>query len=1060
MFLADVSIRRPVFATMLSVGLMVLGIVGYRYLGVDLFPDINFPVVVISTPYPGAAPKEVESLVTRPVEDAVASITGVDKLRSYSREGLSTVVIEFTLETPIKDAAQDVRDRMGSVRGSLPRDVLDPVISRLDPNASPIMIYTFSGPQRADELRQYADKFIKSKLEQIEGVAAVQVSGGLQREIQLDLDPQKLEAYGLSVQQVANFLSGENVNIPAGRLSTGLNEVSLRTLGEFESVEQIGKIAIISANNTQVLIQDLLSDDPAHPERAPEVRDGFEEARTQIRVNGQSAVSLGIQKQAGTNTVDIAKAVEKRVKALEAELPPGAELGLIIDQSEFIEENVHEVNEAIWFGGAMAILIVLLFMMDWRSTVISAMALPTSVVATFFLMYLLGFTLNMMSLMALSLAIGLLIDDAVVVRENIFRHLEMGEDPVTAASRGTAEIGLAVTATTLTIVAVFVPVAFMQGMVGQFFKQFGLTVAAAVMVSLFVAFTLDPMLSARFVKKLDKDRHHKLKKGWVTGPLLWFLDGLDSVYRVLLGWALRWRFVVILIALAAFVGSGVLAGKMGGEFVPPSDRGQFVMNVEFAPGTSLETTSERVSVIEKRIQQNPLFKILFTTVGVSEEANKATIQVVAVPKTERAETLNDLKDFARAQALDIPDARVDFSDIGMVGGGNRSDAPIVLNIKGDDVEVLAKVAEKVAADMRQIPGTGDVVNLYAGGRPERQIAIDRQRVADLGLSVAQVATELRAATDGALAGKFRDGEDEFDIRVRLDPVLREGRAILDSLSLRTRTGKMVKLSELTQDKEALGPSTIERLNRQRQITVTAYPKGRSLGEVVADTQAMLKTYELPEGVSFHFGGQAERMADSFESLVVALVLAVVFIYIVLASQFESFLHPFTIMMSLPLSFIGAFGALYLYGMPLSMPAMIGVIFLMGLVTKNGILLVDYTNQLRDEGMSRTEALLKAGPTRLRPILMTSLAMIVGMLPSALRTGSGSEFRQPMSLSVVGGVISSTILTLLVVPVIYSLVDFFTPRGFREWREARAKKRAAKSGMIPPAAPLSGPVDGE
>jgi hydrophobe/amphiphile efflux-1 (HAE1) family protein len=1056
MFLADVSIRRPVFATMLSVGLMVLGIVGYRYLGMDLFPDVNFPVVVVSTPYPGAAPKEVESLVTRPVEDAVASITGVDKLRSYSREGVSTVVIEFTLETPIKDAAQDVRDRIGSVRGALPRDVLDPVITRVDPSAAPIMTYTFSGPQSPDELRRFADKFIKARLEQIDGVASVQVAGGLEREIQLDLDPQKLEAYGLSVQQVANFLNSENVNVPAGRLTAGLNEVSLRTLGEFQSVEQIGQLAIVSNNGTQVLIKDLLARDPVRFDREPAVRDSFEEPRTKIRANEQSAVALSILKQAGTNTVDIAEAVQKRVEEFKQELPPGAELSRIIDQSDFILENVHEVNEAIWFGGAMAILIVLFFMMDWRSTVISALALPTSVVATFFLMYLLGFTLNMMSLLALSLAIGLLIDDAVVVRENIFRHLEMGEDPITAASRGTAEIGLAVTATTLTIVAVFVPVAFMDGMIGQFFKQFGLTVAAAVLVSLFVAFTLDPMLSSRFVKKLEKDRHQKLKKGWVTGPILWVLDGIDSVYRRILGWALRWRIAVILLAIGAFVGSGVIAGKLGGEFVPPSDRGQFVMNIEFSPGTSLDTTSDRVAQIEARIRQNPLFVTLFSTVGASEESNKATIHVVAVPKTERTETLNDLKDFARAQSVDIADARVDFSDVGLVGGGNRNDAPIVLYIKGDDIETLAKVAEQVTADIKAIPGTGDVVNLYAGGRPERQIALDRQRIADLGLSVSQVALELRAAADGALAGKFRDGEDEYDIRVRLDPTLREGRNLLESLSLRTRTGKMVKLSELAKDAEALGPSTIERLNRQRQISVTAYPKGRSLGEVTTDVQAKLDSYELPEGVSFYFGGQAERMQDSFESLVVALVLAIVFIYLVLASQFESFLHPFTIMMSLPMSFIGAFGALYLGGMTISMPAMIGIIFLMGLVTKNGILLVDYTNQLRDEGMSRTEALLKAGPARLRPILMTSLAMIVGMLPSALRTGPGSEFRAPMALSVVGGVISSTFLTLLVVPVIYTLVDFFTPRGFREWREGRNKQRPLPA----PAAAHSSPVDGE
>jgi HAE1 family hydrophobic/amphiphilic exporter-1 len=1037
---------------MMSVMLMVLGGVGYTYLGVDLFPDVNFPVVVISTPYPGASPKEVETQVTQPIEDSVASISGVDKLRSYSREGFSTVVIEFKLETPIQEAAQDVRDRMGGVRSKLPRDILDPVINRLDPTAAPIMIYTFSGPQPPQDLRHFADKTIKARLEQIAGVAGVIIDGGLEREIQLDFDPEKLESYGVSLQQLSQILNAENINVPAGRLESGANDVSLRTLGEFQSLSQIGQVAVSSVNGTQVFVKDLLAKDPKYAEQEPKVRDGFKESTSYIRVNKEPAVAIQVQKQAGTNTVDIADAVKKKIeKDLNPLLPNGSKLSLIIDQSEFILENTHEVNEAIVFGGAMAILIVFLFMLDWRSTVISAMALPTSVIATFFVMYLLGFTLNMMSLMALSLAIGLLIDDAVVVRENIFRHLEMGEDPATAASRGTSEIGLAVTATTLAVVAVFVPVAFMSGMVGQFFKQFGLTVAAAVLVSLFVAFTLDPMLSAHFVKQLDKDRHHKLKKGWFSGPILWILDGMDSVYRVILGWSLRWRFIVILMALGAMFASGTFAGKLGGEFVPISDRGQFIMNVDFAPGTSLDETSRRMALVEERILQNKNFVTLFTTIGTSNEANRASIQFVAVPKHDRAETLTELKEFARAQAADIPDAKVDLADVGMVGGGGRGDAPIAIYIKGDDMNELSEIASRVEADLKSMSNISDVVNTYAGGRPERRLVFDRSKLSDLGLPLSQVALEVRAAADGVLSGKYRDGEDEFDIRVRLDPKLREGITLLDSLSFRTRSGKTVKLGELTTNDLGTGPSTIERLNRQRQITVTAYPKGESLGTVMPVVKERLTAYDMPSGYSFYFSGQAERMADSANSMIVALGLAILFVYIVLASQFESFVHPFTIMMSLPMAFIGAIFALYLGGKTLSMPAMIGIVFLMGLVTKNGILLVDAINQARDQGMSRTDAILKAGPTRLRPILMTSMAMIVGMLPSALSTRAGSEFRSPMSLAVIGGVISSTLLTLLVVPVVYTLVDWFTPRGFNEWREARRAKKAKK--LAPPSLDL-------
>ena len=1063
MFLSDVSIRRPVFATMMSLGLMILGAVGYGYLGVDLFPDVNFPVVVISTPYPGASPQEIETQVTQPIEDTVASINGVDKLRSYSREGFSTIVIEFKLETNIQEAAQDVRDRMGGVRSQLPRDILDPVINRLDPTASPIMIYTFSGPQPPEELRLFADKVLKARLEQINGVAGVIIGGGLEREIQLNFDPQKLESYGLSLQQVSQILSAENINVPAGRLESGSNDVSLRTLGEFRSMEQIGQVAVASINGTQVFVRDLLAKDPKFPDNEPKVTDGFKEPTSFIRANGNSAISIQIQKQAGTNTVDIAEAVKKRIdKEINALLPTNSTLSPIVDQSEFILENTHDVNEAIWFGGAMAILIVFLFMLDWRSTVISALALPTSVVATFFFMYLLGFTLNMMSLMALSLSIGLLIDDAVVVRENIFRHMEMGEDPATAASRGTSEIGLAVTATTLAVVAVFVPVAFMSGMVGQFFKEFGLTVAASVLVSLFVAFTLDPMLSAHFVKQFDKDRHHKLKKGWFSGPILWFLDGLDSIYRSILGWALRWRFIVILLVLGILAFSFSTAGKLGGEFVPLSDRGQFIMNVDFPPGTSLNETSRRMALIEERIMQNKNFVTLYTTIGTSNEANRATTQFVAVPKTDRQETLQELKEFARQQTVDIPDAKVDLADVGMVGGGGRGDAPIAIYIKGSDMAELAKIAERVENDLKANPNLGDVVNTYAGGRPERRLVFDRAKLSDLGLSTGQVATEVRAAADGVLSGKYRDGEDEFDIRVRLDPRLREGTVLLDSLAFRTRAGKSVKLGELATNELGTGPSTIERLSRQRQITVTAYPRNVSLGTVLPEVKEKLGSYELPSGYSFYFSGQAERMQDSANSMLVALGLAVLFLYIVLASQFESFIHPFTIMMSLPMAFIGAIFALYFGGKTLSMPAMIGIVFLMGLVTKNGILLVDYINQMRDQGLSRTEAILKAGPTRLRPILMTSMAMIAGMVPSAFSTRSGSEFRSPMALAVIGGVLSSTFLTLLVVPVVYSIIDWFTPRGFNEWRTARRAKKEAKrlklSGNTPASDPVSTPAE--
>lgn len=1040
MNLADVAIKRPVFTVMMSLALMVLGFMSLGRLGVDLFPDINFPIVVVNTVYPGASPEEVERLVTRPIEDSLAGVTGMDRIKSTSRDSVSTVVAQFKLEADIKQAGADVREKVAGVRGRLPRDVEDPIINRVDANASPIMLYSVSGNAPSEELRTFTEDVLKPALETIEGVAAVNVNGGREREIQVELSNAKLQALNLTPAAIAQLITSENMDVPSGRFTANNQETSIRAKGQFTRPEDLGEIVLPIPGSTPVKLKEVA-----------DIKDGFKEQRTRNRVNGEPAVVFEIIKQAGTSTLSITAAVEKKLLKLQTNLPPSYQVTKLLDSSLYIQENTHEVEIAIIYGGAMAILIIFLFMLDWRSTLISAMALPTSVVATFLVMDILGFTLNMMSLLALSLAIGLLIDDAVVVRENIFRHMEMGKDPMRAASDGTKEIALAVLATTLTIVAVFLPVGFTSGMIGQFFKQFGLTIAAAVMVSLFVAFTLDPMLSARLVKPIEHNQHELDMAHPIKGPILRFYESLDRGYREILAFSLSHRALVSVIAAVMFFGSLYLVKYMGMEFFPKPDRGQFMVNVQLPAGTSIDATDEVTKQIEGLLAQNPHIVTQYSTVGVQQDPVKASIRVLAVDKNLRKDTLDDIKDDVRRKIATIPDLKLTLTDIGFIEGA--VEAPLQLNIRGDDYALLLPLAEKVRDIVRKVPGTTDVDMTYSPGKPELNVAIDRDRAGLMGVSMASIGMGLRTSIEGDTNNKLRVGDKEYPIRVRLRDADRNSVALLENYTVSSRSGMPVKLSELVTTTPGTGPSAIERENRQRQITITGGTANRSLGEIVADINKEIAKLEKPDGYTMVFAGEAERMADSIKSMGTALILGIIFIYIVLASQFESFVHPFTIMFSLPLAIVGALLTLFLLGYSLGMSTFIGIILLMGLVTKNAILLVDYTNQMREErNLDMISALLEAGPTRLRPILMTSAAMVLGMLPTAISTGSGSEFRAPMAWAIIGGVIVSTLLTLVVVPVVYTFLDRFTTRG-RSERKANKKKAGseAPTAHIPAAA---------
>jgi hydrophobe/amphiphile efflux-1 (HAE1) family protein len=1023
MFLSEISIRRPVFTVMVTVALMTLGLLGAKSLGVDLFPDVSFPVVTVVTVYPGAGPEEVEQLVTKAIEEQVSSVNGVDEVRSYSRDSVSTIIVQFKLEADIKMAATDVRDKVAAIRAQLPKDIKDPVVQRMDPTALPIMTYAVSSGRNSAETRRIAEDVVKPKVEAVDGVAAVNVIGGLEREVHVYVDRVRLEALGLSLAGLSQQLGLDGFDLPAGRIDAGASELNVKTLGRFRSIGELGEVVVAT----------LPSGAQVHLREVARVEDGYKEPRVRTRLDGKDAVALEIQKQGGTNTVKIADSVYKVMAGLERTLPPDVKIVNAIDTSTFIRRNISDVSESILFGGAMAILVIFLFMLDWRSTLISSLALPTSVVTTFLGMWWLGFTFNMMSLMALSLAIGLLIDDAVVVRENIYRHMERGEDPITAARKGTAEIGLAVMATTFTIVAVFVPVAFMGGVVGRFFRQFGLTVTAAVLVSLFISFTLDPMMSARVVKPIEPGHHQRLARGRLSGPIVRFYDGLDRGYRGLLGWALRHKKKVALAAAALFVLSLGLVPLMGKEFMTPEDRGEFRVNLEMPAGTSFAEMDRVTAQAEALVRENPEIRSLYTTVAPGEEANKASIRVYGTKKKERKVTQWQIEEDLRRRLAVLPALKVTLADLGIVEGPQQ-ELPVTLYVRGDDFEQLQTTARAALQVVKGVRGVKDADLSFRPGRPETDIRVDRARAADLGVSVAAVGQTARLALEGEVVAKYRQADRDYDVRLQLSPEDRARLATVPDLTLPqlgrrmgapAAAAKLVRLSDVADVLPGSGPATIERMNRQRQIILTANLDNRSLGDAVQDIEAGLAKLPKPGGTTFVFGGQTKNMNETFQNMGLALFVAIVFIYFVLASQFESFIHPFTIMAALPLAIVGALLLLFLTGFPIGMPAMIGIILLMGLVTKNAILLVDLTNELRARGKGMVESLLEAGPTRLRPILMTSAAMVLGMLPSAMSRGEGSEFRAPMSIAVIGGVVTSTFLTLIVVPIVYTWMDRFT-----------------------------------
>ncbi len=1030
MWISDTSITRPVFATMTILSFVVLGLVSMGRLGIDLFPEVNFPFINVGVIFPGAAPEEVESLVTQRIEDAVSGINGVKRVISTSTEGFSRVGVELRLEVDAQAAAAEVREKVAAIRGQLPPDIEDPTIQRFDVAALPVMVYAVGSSLPSDRVRRQVEKDLKPLLEQIDGVAAVEINGGQVREIQVNLDPRRLEALGMPITEVAGKLAAENLDLPGGNVERDGRSVTLRTKGQFRDAGEVADVILRSEGGSTVRVRDVGT-----------VVDGFEDRTTTTRLDGADAVSFAVRKQSGANTVAITDRVAATIARVEHDRSlPDLQIRAVHNDADFIKENVRDVRGHILFGGLMAVMVIFLFMRDWRSTLITALALPTSVIATFFFMYVVGFTFNMMSLMALSLVIGILIDDAVVVRENIYRHMEMGKDPTTAAREGTAEIGLAVMATTFTILAVFLPVGFMTGIVGQFFKQFALTIAFAVAMSLLVAFTLDPMLSSRFVRFIPPEERRRTRAGRFLENWGAFYDRVDEHYHRLLSWAVDHPWSVVATAVVVFVASLSTLLVVGTEFVPLEDRGQMEVLVELPPGTSFDQGEAAVAGVETVVRGIPEVRQIFTTVGVNGDPLRARLQVKTTPKQARERGLLAIKADARARLANVRMMKATVTDPEFMQGA-PSEAPVNIFVRGDDMVALQRLSDEIVSKVRQVPGAVDVDSTLEGGQPEMVAQVNRSMAADLGFEVATVASQLRGMVEGVVPTKLRDGEEEYDIRVRLAPEYRNDFAVIARTPLYSPRGVTVRTGDIVTMEPGVGPTNIEREQRRRQAKIAIELDGRALGDVTADLDVVMRSVTLPPNFEWGYAGDVEMMQESAAAMGLALLLAIAFIYIVLASQFESFAEPLLIMLSLPLAVVGALLAMLVTGNNLGMPAMIGMVMLMGLVTKNAILLVDLTNHYhREDGLSVRDAILKAGPVRLRPILMTTFAMILGMMPSAMATGDGSEFRAPISIATIGGLITSTALTLLVVPVAYLLLARFMAR-LAVWRGASAGRIA-------------------
>lgn len=1022
-------IRRHVFTTMFVLLLVVFGIKSYPNLGVDLYPDVELPLVSVTVTYTGASPEEMETLITRPIEDRVSQVAGIKTLSSTVREGYSQTTLEFELGVDPREMASEVREKVASVRRRLPDDIDEPVVQRFDISSQSIAAFTFASDSRSrEETRKIVEDVVKEELQRVEGVSEVSVVGASLRAIKLIADPEKLNSYNISFQTILDKVNSENINTPGGKARYNDMEITVRTLGKYKNIDDIKNIVIANQDGRPIQLSDVVK-----------VVDSWEDEDTYSRSNKVPSVMVLVRKQSKTNTVDVVDGVNASMEQMmENDLPKDIKVDVVRDQSAYIRENVADVWNAILFGGFLALLITYMFLRDFRATIIGGLSIPTSVIATFFLMKSMDFTLNNMSLMALSLAVGILIDDAIVLIENIFRHMEMGKSPIQAAQDATEELSLAILATSLSLMAVFVPIGSMGEVVGQYFKQFGLTVAFALAFSTMAAYTLTPMISAYWLKDY-REEHAKPYKHPRPKVVQICLDKFEAGFQVicrmydeLMVFAFQHPWKIVLISVASLIFNLFLLPFIGTEYQPTYDSGEFSVSVKAPAGTSIERMKELTLPLEEEILQMPEVRIAAMRLGGSRvPINEGNIDVKLIPSSDRDRSMIDIMDELRRKFGNVEELKV--AVVSNQGGGRGDSRPVQVGLRGSDLELLTTYAQDLAERIRQVPGSTDVDISSSEEEPEIIVKVDPLRASAMGLDSTSVGKVVEMAFLGkSTSNSFTIGDNDYDIIVQLDAAHRRDINDVANLRVSNTEGKFVRLGDVADVYFSSGPTRIDREDRQRQIVVYANTVGITPGDLIQKIQTeMIPDMNMQVGYRYKMIGQADTMAKAFSEIAKAVILAIIMIYMVLAAEFESFMQPLVIMMSLPFAIIGAVLGLMVAGQTANMMSLIGFTMLLGLVTKNAILLVDYANQARAKGMPLREALREACALRIRPIFMTTLSTILGMLPIALGLGAGAELRQSMGVVLVGGLTTSTLLTLVVVPLLYLLSE--------EWKEKHLHK---------------------
>lgn len=1009
MFLTDISLKRPVFATVCIIALLVMGMISFFGLGSDEFPPAEFPYVTVTIVEPGASPSQISDNVTKKVEDAIGQVAGMKHINSTCQNNVSITYAEFTLETRSADALQNVRDKIGTIRSSLPSDCEEPIIASFDPTSKPVVSLAITGTTSLREMTTTVQDLIKPKLETISGVGSVKIYGSEEREIHINLIRDKVAMYGLTTNEIATALKSTNMEASAGKITQGDSQFSLHTNGLLSKLEDFERLVISRQNGQPIYLKDIAT-----------IEDETKDKDSMAFYQGQQAIGIDIIKQSGVSTIDVANQIIGECKSIQNQLPDGIQLKVVKDNSIIIKDSVDEVLKTIVEGAILAVLIVFLFLANWRTTLISAIALPTSVIGVFAVMKVLGFTLNTMTLTALSLSVGLLIDDAIVVIENIERHRHLGKDGYTATKEGTAEIGLAVIATTLALVAVFLPVGMLTGVVGQFFKQFGITVVGSVLISLLVSFTLVPMLSSRYLKDEEQTEPKYKIVSVIKKGARWFNQKFDALADRYAGWLeiiLKHKLKLLICTVLLFIGSMVVAANLGTDFIPKSDLSKMNIVIEPDAGLTKEAIGNKILQLDDILRKNKDVTKVYATI----QDDSGNLYVELVDRKERDKSIDQIAQEFRRDFKTVSGIRASITPVSLGPTGDLKD--IEFNIVGDDITTLQEYGEKAQKVLEGLPGVVDVVSSYKPGSPQSSVQINQEKAADLGVDPAQALDALYTLYNGAVVSHFKDGQDQVDIRLQLEKSNREDINLNSILLKSSTTGQLVPLSSIAEKEFNPSASVISRYDKQQRISISGNIQGASTGEV---NEIFLKKLNqevpLPAGCKVVSGDMTELMNDSIKSMCFALLMAVMFIVFIMAAQFESFIDPFAVVLSLPLAVIGAIFGLFVMGSNINLISLIGMIMLMGLVTKNAILLIDFARNEMKKGVPCNQALILAGKTRLRPIIMTTLAMVLGMIPMAMGEGAGGETRAPMAYAIIGGLISSTLLTLVVVPVIYSIIQ--------------------------------------